>query len=291
MNRRGRRGLAITVFLGITSLVAFKVYGMGTASPSPGSGQAGYERDHGQWDAPSPGWNDFQRRGFHDGIDGAQKDYGNHRRPDVDNRDEYRHPNVPTGMWAPYREGFRNGYDRAMAHLVGRDDWRRQASDRPWDASPDGLSDIQRQGFRDGVEGARRDVDNNRRPDVNNRDEYRRPNVPPNLWGPYRDGFARGYQVAMSHLMNGSGFQPPPPIRPWDSPDSGWNDYQRQGFHDGMDGARKDYGNHRQPDVNNRDEYRHPSVPEHARDAYREGFREGYNRAMSHLMGAGRNGR
>jgi hypothetical protein len=284
MNLRGRWALAIAVSLGITSLVALKAHGVGTTSPSPRDGQAGYERNQGQWDAPQQGWNDIQRRGFRDGIDGAQKDYGNHRRPDVDNRDEYRHPNVPTEMWAPYREGFRNGYDRAMAHLVGRDDWRHQASDRPWDASPDGLSDIQRQGFRDGVEGARRDTDNHRRPDVNNRDEYRHPNVPSNLWGPYRDGFARGYQVAMSHLMGGAGFQPPP-APPWDAPDSAWNNYQRQGFQDGMDGARKDYGNHRQPDVNNRDEYRHPSVPGQARDAYREGFREGYNRAMSHLTG------
>jgi hypothetical protein len=283
MSGRESWKLVIVIFLGITSQIALRAYGSGTASPLPGFGsQAGYDRDHGQWDAPPQDWNEYQRRGFHDGIDGAQKDYGNHRQPNVDNRDEYRHPDVPNEMWGAYREGFRRGYDRAMTHLVGADDWRRRASDRPWDASPDGLSDIQRQGYRDGVEGARKDVDNHRRPDVNNRDEYRHPNLPSNLWDPYRDGFARGYQVAMSHLMGGgAGFQQP--VRPWDAPDQGWNDYQRQGFQDGMDGARKDYGNHRQPNVNNRDEYRHPNVSGPARDAYREGFREGYDRAMSHL--------
>jgi hypothetical protein len=264
--------------VGITSLVALRAHGASAAV------EHGYGQDRGGWDAPPPGWNQYQRMGFHDGIDGAQKDYGNHRRPDVDNRDEYRHPNVPPEMWAPYREGFRHGYDSAMTHLVGAPDWRRRAGDRPWDASPDGLSDIQRQGFRDGVEGARKDVDNHRRPDVNNRDEYRRPDLPQNLWGPYREGFARGYQVAMNHLMGVAEYRPVD--RPWDAPDANWNDYERQGFQDGKDGARKDYGNHRQPNVDNRDEYRHPNVPGPARDAYREGFREGYNRAMSHLVGS-----
>jgi len=52
-----------------------------------------------------------------------------------------------------------------------------------------------------------------------------------------------------------------------------------------MEGARKDFDNHRQPDVNNRDEYRHPHVAPEEREAYREGFRRGYDRAMSHFMG------
>jgi hypothetical protein len=63
------------------------------------------------------------------------------------------------------------------------------------------------------------------------------------------------------------------------------NEIQRRGFHDGIEGARKDAGNHRRPDVNNRDEYRHPHLPPEEREAYREGFRRGYERAMSHLMG------
>jgi hypothetical protein len=269
--------------LGIASLIAFRADSSSAASVLSGDPQAGYDRDHGRWDAPPDEWNEYQRNGFQDGIEGARKDYQNHRSPDVDNRDEYRHPNVPREMRAPYREGFRRGYDSGMTHLAGYTDWRRRAADRPWDASPDGLSDVQRQGFRDGVEGARKDVDNDRRPDVNNRDEYRHPNLPSNLWGPYRDGFAHGYQVAMSRLMGGANYRPVE--RPWDAPEPGWNDYERRGFHDGMDGARKDYGNHRQPNVNNRDEYRHPNVPGPAWDAYREGFREGYNRAMSHVMG------
>lgn len=159
-----------------------------------------------------------------------------------------------------------------------------------WDAPPQELNDIQRQGFHDGIEGARRDVENHRPPDVENRDEFRHPHVPPPLREAYRDGFRRGYHRAMEHLMAGGrpGFvppQPPPPPPQWDAFPNEFNDLQRRGFHDGIEGARHDYENHRPPDVNNRDEYRHPHLPPDAREAYREGFRRGYDRAMAHLMG------
>ncbi len=283
MNLNRFRIPAFALVASLTFFMAPRAHSLVLAPSSPGFGQ-----DRDDWDSQAPReWNELQRRGFHDGIDGAQKDFGNHRQPDVDNRDEYRRPNVDPQFWGPYREGFRRGYDVAMSRLLGGPDWRMRAPDRPWDAPPDQLSEIQRRGFQDGIEGARKDIDNHRRPDVNNRDEYRHPDIQPDLWGVYRDGFARGYQIAISRLMGGG---PPvqmrPPDPPWDAPRQEWNDIQRRGFQDGMDGARKDYGNRRQPDVNNRDEYRHPyNVPGRMRHAYRDAFREGYNRAMSHLMG------
>jgi hypothetical protein len=76
--------------------------------------------------------------------------------------------------------------------------------------------------------------------------------------------------------------------RDWNLPPEEFRDIQRQGYHDGIEGARKDYDNHRRPDVNNRDEYRHPHVPESARADYREGFRRGYDSAWDHLMNGGR---
>ena len=88
---------------------------------TPGLQPAGFGQDRG-WDRPPDAWNDLQRRGFQDGIEGARKDFDNHRRPDVDNRDEYRHPNVPSQLWGAYREGFRRGYDVGMSHLVGAAD-------------------------------------------------------------------------------------------------------------------------------------------------------------------------
>jgi len=70
------------------------------------------------WDAPPPEFREIQRKGFHDGIEGARKDFDNHRRPNVNNRDEYRHPHVDPAMREDYREGFRRGYDTAMRHLM-----------------------------------------------------------------------------------------------------------------------------------------------------------------------------
>ncbi len=75
----------------------------------------------------------------------------------------------------------------------------------------------------------------------------------------------------------------------WDQPPGDYrDDIQRQGFHDGIEGARKDVENHRRPTPNNRDEYRHPNVPGPARRAYREAFRRGYQVAMSHMAGGPR---
>ena len=72
--------------------------------------------------------------------------------------------------------------------------------------------------------------------------------------------------------------------RAWDSPPQEFRDIQRQGFHDGIEGARKDYENHREPNVENRDEFRHPSVPHRDREAYRHGFKRGYQVGVEHLM-------
>jgi len=73
----------------------------------------------------------------------------------------------------------------------------------------------------------------------------------------------------------------------WDTPPREFRDIQRQGFHDGIEGARRDFDHHRRPDVNNREEYRHPHVDRAAREDYREGYRRGYEVAMRHLMGDG----
>lgn len=53
----------------------------------------------------------MEQRGYYDGVRGADRDFENHRRPNVNNRDEYRDPDSIPG-WAQheYREGFRRGY-------------------------------------------------------------------------------------------------------------------------------------------------------------------------------------
>jgi hypothetical protein len=101
--------------LGTTGLLAAHATGAPQGQP-----QAGYGQDRGGWDAPPPEFRDIQRQGFHDGIEGARKDVDNHRRPDVNNRDEFRRPPVPRESWREYREGFRRGYETAMSHLMNR---------------------------------------------------------------------------------------------------------------------------------------------------------------------------
>jgi hypothetical protein len=69
---------------------------------------------------------------------------------------------------------------------------------RAWDAPPANFrQQIQQQAFRDGLNGAQKDLENRRRPDVNNRDEYR------NYRGPnprvYRSAFLQGYQAFWRH--------------------------------------------------------------------------------------------
>jgi len=84
---------------------------MAVATPSSAA-----QADH-DWDAPPAEFREAQRKGFHDGIEGARKDFDNHRPPNVENREEYRHPHVAHDLREDYREGFRAGYERAMTHL------------------------------------------------------------------------------------------------------------------------------------------------------------------------------
>ncbi len=73
----------------------------------------------------------------------------------------------------------------------------------------------------------------------------------------------------------------------WDAPPGGYSPASQHGFHDGLEGARKDYENHRPPNVNNRDEYRHPNVGGRDRHEYRQGFRAGYDAGVRHFMNGG----
>ena len=71
--------------------------------------------------------------------------------------------------------------------------------------------------------------------------------------------------------------------RGWEAPPGELNEVERRGFHDGVEGARKDFDNHRPPSVNNREEYRHPPVPHRDREAYKRGFERGYGAGVEHI--------
>lgn len=258
--------------------VLLGVAGVAWSAPAAGAGQ-----DRGGWDAPPRGLQQLERRGFQDGIEGARKDFGNHRQPDVNNREEYRHPDMPRQQWDAYQRGFRRGYQQAAAHLWGGPAAPPPVMNRPGMAGPgpaygdrDGDrgpgGEVRQRGLQEGMEGALRDFSNHRALDVNNREEYRHPDMPYAVQEPYRDGFRRGYRVVAQELMSGNGTAYGPA-----------GDMRLRGFQDGMEGALRDFGNHRAPDPNNRDEYRHPNVPYPAWELYRDGFRRGYRVAMSQL--------
>ena len=70
-----------------------------------------------------------------------------------------------------------------------------------WEAPPAEFAAAQQRGYRDGIDGARKDFENRRPPNVNNRDEFRDPHclAPPDRRD-YRIGFRRGYEVAVRHM-------------------------------------------------------------------------------------------
>jgi hypothetical protein len=250
---------------------------------------AAYAQDR-PWDVPPGEFNDIQRRGFHDGVEGARRDYNNHRNPDVNNRDEYRSPDLPPDLREPYRAAFRRGYETAASHLWGAPPpppVPQPEPNRPaWEGwGMRGLqSDAERDGFHEGQEEARKDFEFHRRADPDDHEEFRNPRVPPPLVDEYREGFMRGYEVAMSQLSGEQAWQPRGDPDQWAPPER-FSEMQRRGFHDGIAGAHHDFDNHRRPNVANRDEYRTPHVPEPYWQEYREGFRRGYEMAASQLWG------
>lgn len=249
-----------------------------------------------RWEMPPREFNEIQRRGFHDGIEGARRDYGNHRQPNVNNREEYRNNDMPRDIRRVYKDAFRRGYDMAASHLwngpeppppppvavvpPGRD------RDQDWDRwGMRGLrSDAERRGYRDGIEEARHDVQFNRNTDPDDQPQFRNPPVPPPLGGEYREGFLRGYEVGISQLRGDQSWDGRGDPRQWVAPRE-FSEWQRRGFQDGVDGAQKDYGNHRRPSVLNRWEYNSPRVPPEVVRDYRRGFRRGYEMAASRLWG------
>ncbi len=70
---------------------------------------------------------------------------------------------------------------------------------------PDAYQAIAQQGYHDGVEAARKDMNHGLPPDAERHPRFRRPPVPPPAWEDYRHGFRDGYRQVFEH-----GGAPPP---------------------------------------------------------------------------------
>ncbi|MGH9617474.1 MAG: hypothetical protein ACRD28_12100 [Acidobacteriaceae bacterium] len=68
----------------------------------------------------------------------------------------------------------------------------------------------------------------------------------------------------------------------WQQPPPDYNGVRRQGFHDGIDAARRDIGRGMAPNPNRHERFRHPPVRRGQRDDYRRGFSRGYQAAYDH---------
>ena len=101
---------------------AFAQYGpqYGPPGPPPPPPQYGMRG----WDAPPGELREFQRRGFLDGVQGAERDFQNHRIWNVNNRDEFRHPQVPGKRSRRLSRRLQEGLLRNRAALPG---WTRTA--------------------------------------------------------------------------------------------------------------------------------------------------------------------
>ena len=97
----------------VASTGAAFAQGYGAPPPPP----PGYGQGYGPWATPPAEYDQFRQQGFHDGIDGARRDFENHRPFTPQNRDEYRHPHVPRNVYRDYREAFREGYNRAVQNM------------------------------------------------------------------------------------------------------------------------------------------------------------------------------
>jgi hypothetical protein len=274
--------VAAVVALGIPS--AARLHAL-PAAADPG----GYGQQYG-WDVPPGEYNEVQRRGFHDGVEGARKDYGNGRSPDVDNRDEYRRPGgeVPPELREVYRRAFRQGYQVAASHLwsagappvvapvavAGQWEWGMQTLRK----------DVERQGYRDGMATARDQINRHDRRDPDDLPRYMNPPVPPPSVEQYRAGFMMGYEVALSQMEGDGAWPTRGDPKTW-TPPGRYDEIKAIGFRHGAEAAGRDFSERRTPNPAFHENYRMPPVPqgEIPRHEYRDGFRLGYEMAIHRL--------
>jgi hypothetical protein len=103
---------ALTVALAASAgLMTVKAHAATPAQPA-----AGLYQDR-PWDEPPGEFREVQKRGFHEGVEAARRDFEHHSHKDADDHEAYRHPRVERSLRDDYRDGFKRGYDAAMHHM------------------------------------------------------------------------------------------------------------------------------------------------------------------------------
>ena len=78
------------------------------------------------WQQPPQEFNDFQRQGFHAGLQAGHDDLDHGMPPDPGRHWDFRRPHVPRGARDDFRRGFQRGYQISYDH---RGDWDRDHHD------------------------------------------------------------------------------------------------------------------------------------------------------------------
>ena len=95
-------------------------------------------------------------------------------------------------QYGPQQQGSQQGDRNPGQHDSGQ-----------WDTPPSEFHDTARQGFHDGIEAARFDMENQRGMDPHSSRMFRHPPVERNQRQDYRQGFIQGYNEAMHHAHDG----------------------------------------------------------------------------------------
>ena len=101
---------------------------------------------------------------------------------------------IPGGLLAV--QAHAAAANSAAAAVQDHDD-----QNRDWQRAPDQYNDAQRRGFHDGIEAARRDAESHRRKDADDHRMFKHPPVDRENRDRYREGFRRGYEAGMQHMM------------------------------------------------------------------------------------------
>jgi hypothetical protein len=231
---------------------------------------------------------DENSRGFdaaQRGYDQGYRDGFNHGREDRDRRSDYdyqsddyrradRGYDRDSGDREQFASGYREGYNGRNQRSDDAHDRGRYGHDNRHEPRGDGYRDAAHDtGYRDGIEGAQKDIRKNKRFDFNDHDWYRDADHGYSSdYGDkesYRRSYRQGYEAGYRDTFDPA---------------------YATGYRDGIVGARKDLRRRKSPDPTRHEWYQdanrgyggdHDRGRENYRQRYREGYAAGYNDAYS----------
>ncbi|HEV2021039.1 MAG TPA: hypothetical protein VGQ94_00770 [Terriglobales bacterium] len=242
---------------------------------------------HDERERSSDGYQQGYNDGFHHGREDRDRRAGyDYQGDDYQRADRGYDPNYGdrNQFVAAYREGYQAGYDDGYngrnarpSDAYGRGGYGRD--DRNGRERYGSNNVAYNNGYRDGIEGAQKDIRKNKRLDFNDHDWYRnadhgyssRYGNKESYRQQYRQGYEAGYRETFDQRSQGYG-----------NGRGGNSDVAYStGYSDGMVKARKDMANRKSPDPTRHDWYKdanrgYDGRAYRNRDDYKQRYRQGY---------------